>query len=228
MEDMDVHEITDRVGERFDDLRDKMAGGISAEHAPAYRELARNRRALDRLTDKLDERFDDLEETADVNYEKLRAYIDGGGSWLGRLFWLLLGAGLGAGIAYLMDPDRGTARRSQLQDQFGSKASDLGKTAADKASYAAGAAKGAVVESAKDRFDDGTDADVDPHTLRSRVQSEVIGHVDGAFDVVVSVHDGGLVQLKGRVTNADAEAELIERTRAVKGVTGVKTELTVG
>ena len=228
MDDMDVHEITDRVGERFDDLRDKVAGGISAEHAPAYRELARNRRALDRLTDTLDERFDSLEAKSDVNYEKLRAYIDGGGSWLGRIFWMLVGAGIGAAVAHLMDPDRGTARRAQLSDQLGSKARDLGSTAKDKATYAAGAAQGSIVDAAKERFDDGTDADVDPHTLRQRIQSEVVGHVDGATDVVVTVHADGLVSLKGKVTTKAAETELVERTREVKGVTDVKAELTIG
>lgn len=219
---MDVHGMTDRLGGRFDDLRDKAAGALSADHSPAYRELARNRRALDALR----ERIDALDASTAERIEDLGDRFERGGSLIGRLFLLLVGAGLGAGAAYVMDPAMGRTRRSRMQQQLESQARDVADTAKARASYAAGTAQGAVVEKAKERFDDGSDPDVDPHTLRQRVESEVIGTTDGALDVVVVVHNNHTVSLKGRVADAATESTLIERTRQVRGVESVESELT--
>lgn len=225
MSEMDVHELADRLSGRIDDLRDHLGNAVSAEHSEACRELGRSRRAMDRLTDTLETRLAEVDAANEARIEALGDRLEPGGSWFGRLFWLLLGAGIGTAVAYLMDPDRGTARRTELTDKLGSTARDLGSTAQDKASYAAGVAQGAVVEKAKERFDG--DDDVDPHTLRQRVQSEVIGQTEGALDVVVVVHDEGRVALKGRVKDQETERTLVERTRAVKGVRDVDDELTV-
>lgn len=226
MHEMDVHEITDRVGGRVDDLRDRMAGGLSAEHSPACRELGRTRRSLERLTETVEHRLDDLDTATEARLEELGDRLDGGGSWIARLFWIAVGAGIGTGVAYMMDPDRGRARRAQMGDQLGARARDAKSTARRKADYAAGVAQGKAVETAKDALD-GSDDDVDPHTLRQRVQSEVIGTTDGALDVVVVVHNEGKVSLKGRVRDQATEQQLVERTRAVRGVRDVEDELSV-
>lgn len=219
---MDVHDMTDRIGGRFDDLRDKAAGALSAEHSASCRELARNRRALDALR----ERIDDLDDATAERITAMGDRFETGSSWFARTFWMLIGAGIGAGIAYLMDPSMGRTRRTQMQQQLGAQARDVTDTARQKTKYAAGVAQGAAVETAKERFDSGRDDDVDPHTLRQRVQSEVIGHTDGALDVVVVVHDDNTVALKGRVSDPATERELIERTRQVRGVNSVTSELT--
>ncbi len=226
MSEMDVHELADRIGGRIDDLRDQVGHAVAADDTEACRELGRSRRAVDRLTDTLETRLADVDARNEARIADLGDRLEPGRSWFSRLFWIAIGAGIGTGVAYLMDPDRGGARRAQLSDQLGSAARDARDTAAGKASYAAGVAQGAVVETAKDRFGS-PDDDVDPHTLRQRVQSEVIGRTDGAMDVVVVVHDAGRVALKGRVRDAATEETLLQRTRAVAGVRDVTAELTV-
>lgn len=51
-------------------------------------------------------------------------HLNGGSSdrWIGAL----VGAGLGAALMYLLDPDRGRMRRTQLSDQVASIANKLG------------------------------------------------------------------------------------------------------
>lgn len=220
---MNTSEIPGRIGGRLSDVRDTIAGGLAAESTAECRELGRTRRALEALTD----RIDALDDADEARYDKLKDRIDGDGSWFGRLFWLLVGAGIGTGVAYLMDPQMGNRRRKELQQQAGSQARDLTDTARKKANYAAGVAQGAVVETAKGAMG-GDDDDVDPHTLRQRVQSQVIGTTEGALDVVVAVHDGGVVALKGRVRDAATEEKLLDLTRKVPGVKDVRDELHVG
>lgn len=226
MSDMDVHEMTDRISGHLDDLRDKAADALGAETSPGYRELARNRRALEHLTKRLDDRLDKLDTSTQGRIDDLTDAIDGGGSWFGRLFWMLVGGAIGYGVAYLADPVEGRGRRAQLSDQMGAQTRDVKDTAVAKADYAAGVAKGAAAEAIQDKL--GDDQDIDPNTLRQKIQSEVIGQVDGADAVVVTIHDAGRVSLKGRVATATAKTTLVERTRAVTGVTSVDAELTVG
>ncbi|MBW3620656.1 MAG: BON domain-containing protein [Actinobacteria bacterium] len=220
---MNTSEIPGRIGGRLSDVRDTLAGAMAAESTTECRELGRTRRALESLTD----RIDALDAADEARYEKLKDRIDGGGSWFGRMFWMLVGAGVGTGVAYLMDPQMGNRRRAEMKQQLGSQARDLKDTATQQASYAAGVAQGKVIETAKGAVN-GSDEDVDPHTLRQRVQSQVIGTTEGALDVVVAVHDGGVVALKGRVRDAQTEEKLIDLTRKVPGVKDVRDELQVG
>jgi osmotically-inducible protein OsmY len=220
---MKTNEMTSRIGGRLSDVRDTLAGAVGADSTVECRELGRTRRTLEALTDRLDA----LDAADEARYEKLKDRIDGGGSWFGRMFWMLIGAGIGTGVAYLMDPQMGNRRRSELQQQLGSRANDLTETAKQQASYAAGKAQGAVIETAKGAMDGGDD-DPDPHTLRQRVQSQVIGQTPGALDVVVAVHSGGVVALKGRVADAETEEMLVEKTRTIRGVKDVRDELHVG
>ncbi|MBW3659091.1 MAG: BON domain-containing protein [Actinobacteria bacterium] len=220
---MNTSEIPGRIGGRLSDVRDTLAGAVAAESTHECRELGRTRRALESLTD----RIDMLDAADEARYEKLKDRIDGGGSWFGRLFWMLVGAGIGTGVAYLMDPQMGDRRRAEMKQQMSSQARDLKDSATQQASYAAGVAQGKVVETAKGMAN-GADEDVDPHTLRQRVQSQVIGTTEGALDVVVAVHDGGVVALKGRVRDAQTEEKLIDLTRKVPGVKDVRDELQVG
>lgn len=219
---MNTTEIPGRIGGRLSDVRDTIAGGLAAESTAECRELGRTRRALESLTD----RIDALDAADEARYDKLKDRIDGGGSWFGRLFWMLVGAGIGTGVAYLMDPQMGNRRRKELQQQAGSQVRDLTDTTRKKANYAAGVAQGAVIEKARGAMNG--DDDVDPHTLRQRVQSQVIGQTEGALDVVVAVHDGGVVALKGRVRDAATEEKLLDLTRQVPGVKDVRDELHVG
>ncbi len=145
----------------------------------------------------------------------------------GRLGWFLLGAGFGAAVTALLDPETGRRRRHRLQDRAERLSREVADELLDRADYAAGAARGAAVETAKEAVPDTALQPEDPGTLRQRIRSEVIGHVDGSDDVVVAVHAEGRVSLMGTVANEDVERRLVEETRGVPGVTSVTSELTI-
>lgn len=230
-----MSKLTTQVKHGFADLRDAAAENLSADGGAAYHE-GRTTRALDRLSshlerlfETLDERIDDLDDSMDDRFatlEKKVSKVDST-SWWTRLFWMAVGAGAGAATAALMDPQTGTRRRNELLDRTRSTGRDLADEARKRADYVAGQAKGAAIESAKKAVPEDLQAPDDPKTLRDRIRSEVIGQVDGGSDIVVTVHSGGEVTLKGTVPSNATESELCERVREVPGVQRVASELTV-
>lgn len=131
---------------------------------------------------------------------------------------LSIGAAAGATVSYFMDPDRGRSRRAQATDQLGAAARSAVDEARKQADYAAGQAKGAVIESVTPPRHVGDD-----RTLKAKVESEVLGHVDGvnSGDIVVTAHDG-IVGLRGQVASREVADELIRRTRSLPEVRGVE------
>jgi uncharacterized membrane protein len=134
---------------------------------------------------------------------------------------LLTGVIVGAGAMYLLDPDRGTRRRSLLRDQgvhAGHKLGDgLAATARDARNRTAGAA--AALRS-RFRSDEAGD-----EILHERVRSaigRVVSH-PGAITVLVS---DGRVTLTGQVL-ADEVDDLISRVEGVRGVSEVRNELEI-
>ena len=230
-----MSKLSTQVKHGFADLRDAAAENLSADGGAAYHE-GRTSRAIERLSshlerlfETLDERIDELDDTMDDRFatlEKKVARVDTT-SWWTRLFWMAIGAGAGAATAALMDPQTGTRRRNELMDRTRSTGRDLAEEARRRADFVAGQAKGAAVETAKQAIPEGMQSPADPKTLRDRIRSEVIGHVDGGSDIVVTVHSGGEVTLKGTVASNETESELCERVREIPGVQRVDSELTV-
>jgi uncharacterized membrane protein len=153
--------------------------------------------------------------------EKTFPYLASIGGLMQRQEQLLGGVILGAGIMYLLDPDRGARRRSLLRDQVvhaGHKLGDgLSATARDTRNRAAGAAAELKWRFRKDQADD--------DVLHERVRS-VIGRVvshPGAITVIVSE---GRVRLNGRVL-ADEVDELVRRVNQVRGVREVRNEVEI-
>ena len=66
---------------------------------------------------------------------------------LTRGLLVLGGIGIGAGIMYLLDPDRGRTRRAHLKDQAVGRASDAGHAIGSKARDIRNRAQGVVAES---------------------------------------------------------------------------------
>lgn len=230
-----MSKVTTQVKHGLADLRDTAAESLSADGGAAYHE-GKVSRALDRLTSRMDRlfetldgRIDQLDDTMESRFagiEKKVGKVDQT-SWFTRLFWMLIGAGAGAATAALMDPQAGARRRNQLMDQTRSTGRDLADEARKRADSAAGQAKGRAVEAAKQAMPDGAQGPDDPMTLRDRIRSEVIGHVDGGADIIVTVHSEGQVTLKGTVPSDDTEAEVCDRVRDIPGVRRVDSELTV-
>lgn len=230
-----MSKMTTKMQHGLADLRDTAAETLSADSGAAYHE-GKTSRAIERLTNRLDtilesldDRIDTLDDTMDGRFSELEKKVSGVDqtSWFTRLFWMLVGAGAGAATAALMDPETGARRRNQLKDQTRSATRDMADEARKRADFAAGRAKGTVIESAKSPVRDQVEAPDDPKTLRDKIRSEVIGHVNGGSDIIVAVQSEGRVTLKGTVPSNATETEICERVRRVPGVEEVESELSV-
>jgi osmotically-inducible protein OsmY len=132
-------------------------------------------------------------------------------------------AAVGAGIAYLFDPDRGRTRRAVLADQASARARDASETVKAKAEYQKGVAKGLIHE-----VTDSLRAErvYDDDTLLQKVRSEALGYwTDG--DVEVDITDG-MVRVSGSVGSEPDRDRLIGLIRDVDGVGLIDDRLHVG
>jgi gas vesicle protein len=226
-------EATERFAGRVDDLRDTVAETLGDQAREELKRLRAQIRRANEGTDRVIDRVDALEDRLEEHTDRLSLTVHdqlatlGGTSMFTRLFWLVLGAVLGAAAAVLFDPASGKRRREQLKDHATATGRDLVEEARQRADYVAGQATGAVVETAKSAAPMDLDAPGDPETLRQKIRSEVIGHVDGAQGVVVAVQPEGRVTLKGEVPSPVTERELVAATANVSGVNEVTSELTV-
>lgn len=139
-------------------------------------------------------------------------------TWLAMSF----GAAVGAGLTYLLDPDRGRERRVEARDMLMRKAQELDLD--KKARYYAGQARGGFFEAARGIVPSRGDAPTDA-MLRDKVESEVLGRVGvGSGTVNVDAADG-VVTLRGQIPNQHQIDRLVELTQAVDGVREVRSLL---
>lgn len=133
-------------------------------------------------------------------------------------------AAVGAGIAYLFDPDRGRTRRAMLADQAAARARDASETVKAKAEYQKGVAKGVVHEVADSLREERV---YDDETLLQKVRSEALGYWPDAGDVEVDISDG-MVRVSGSVNSEPDRDRLIGMIREVDGVGLIDDRLRVG
>ena len=134
---------------------------------------------------------------------------------------LLVGAGAGAGLMYLLDPDHGNRRRALMRDQL-VRARHLTGDAVDATSRdMRNRARGVVAElRARLRPEDVTD-----DVLHERVRARLGQTVRYARSIETAVADG-VVTLRGPVL-ADDVARLVRRVGQVPGVQSVDNRLDV-
>lgn len=136
----------------------------------------------------------------------------------------LLGVAVGAGLMYLLDPDRGNRRRALIRDQVvhaGHEIEDLGDTAAARARDLGNRARGAAAETrARLRPEE-----VDNPTLEARVRAELGHNIDSPGAVHVRA-DNGRVTLTGAVLDSELD-DLLSTVRSVRGVDEVDNRLDV-
>ena len=138
----------------------------------------------------------------------------------------ILGAIAGAAGAYFLDPQGGSRRRSVTADKAEKYARQGGQEVARKADYAAGQAKGAVVETAKAASPggNGKTEELNDPALASKVESEIFRDADVPKGKVnVNVEDG-VVYLRGKVDEKTAE-KLVSGAQQVDGVERVESLL---
>jgi gas vesicle protein len=221
---MDIEHLSDRILSRIDDLRDRSAEAMKADGESVFKELSQLSDRLDGIEERLADRMDAL---TSAQTDRMGAVLSAARrtTWPRRIAWLVVGAAAGAGAAYLADPDRGRARRSQLGDQLAATARDVGGEVAGQAELAADRAKGAAIETAKDALPE--DVPEDPKLLEQRIRSHVLGGRDDVADVVLRVDAPGTVALKGTVPSSTSERTLISEVAEVEGVVDVTSELSV-
>lgn len=122
----------------------------------------------------------------------------------------------GAGMMYLLDPDRGARRRNLIRDQVvhgAHELEDLGEEVGSRARHLRNRAYGAVAET-RGRL---RQEEVDDRVLRDRVRSE-LGRLVSAPGTIEVTADDGRVVLTGSVGESEVDALL----SGVEGVRGVR------
>jgi osmotically-inducible protein OsmY len=138
----------------------------------------------------------------------------------------IFGVAVGAAAQYFLDPLGGGRRRSVATDKAGKYARQAGQEAARRADYAAGQAKGAVVEAAKAAKPggNGSSEELNDPALARKVESEIFRDADapkGEVDVNV---ENGVVFLRGKV-DQDTADKLVSEAEQVDGVERVESLL---
>lgn len=132
-----------------------------------------------------------------------------------------LGAGLGAGLMYLLDPQGGRRRRAVAKDKtvhaLKQGGSALGKASRDLGNRGKGLVAGSVSKLRK--------ADADDQVLRDRVRSKLGRLVSHPSSIEVTAEEGQVV-LSGPVLASETD-RLVKGVRKVKGVRDVEDRLEV-
>lgn len=145
------------------------------------------------------------------------------GEVMNKPLTLAAGIGLGTGIMYLLDPDRGKRRRALVRDRIKNVARKtshgVGVTARDVTNRARGL--GAQIQSRLKR----DKAEVDDDVLRQRVRSK-LGRIVSHPSAITTIVDGGKVTLSGPVLRHEVD-DLLQSVSGVKGVENVENQLEV-
>jgi osmotically-inducible protein OsmY len=132
---------------------------------------------------------------------------------------LVLGMALGAGITYLLDPDRGTRRRALVRDKLVHAGHELEVTARSTARHARNKVKGLAHEAKAEL----TEREVEDRVLEERVRSEVGRDLSNTGQFEVSA-DQGHVTLSGAVPAEDIQ-DVVRSAKSVRGVEAVDNRL---
>jgi hypothetical protein len=132
---------------------------------------------------------------------------------------LLVGAGAGAGLMYLLDPDRGSRRRALVRDQL-VRARHLTEDAVDATSRDMRNRARGVVAELRARL---VPADVSDDVLQERVRARLGQTIRYARSIETSVADG-VVTLRGPVLAEDV-ARVVRRVGQIPGVQYVDSRL---
>jgi osmotically-inducible protein OsmY len=135
---------------------------------------------------------------------------------------VLFGMALGAGLMYLLDPDRGGRRRALLRDQLTRAGHDLEELTTSSARRVRNRAAGLAHEARAGL----TERDVDDRIVVERVRSELGRAVSHAHGIEVESYRGH-VTLTGNI-HPDEVNRLVRAVKGVRGVESVDNQLRTG
>jgi osmotically-inducible protein OsmY len=138
----------------------------------------------------------------------------------------IFGVVVGAAGQYFLDSQSGKRRRSVATDKAQKHAREAGEEAARKADYAAGQAKGAVVEAVKaaSPAGNGSAEKLDDPALARKVESEIFRDADAPKGKVNVNVENGVVYLRGKVDTETAD-KLVSEAEKIEGVERVESLL---
>lgn len=143
---------------------------------------------------------------------------------LDKIMVMALAAGLGAGLAYLLDPQNGRRRRAKLRDRGFHMVRKMGRAARKEATHLGGRSLGLlprIRQSLKARIT-GMEK-VDDATLRDKVRSRIGHRLSHAHSLRVEIRDG-IVTLLGPIPSGEI-AGLLHEVRRIPGVRGVASPI---
>ena len=157
--------------------------------------------------------------------ERARARMAGepqGPGWLGALGIGIVAGATGAAVAYLLDPDRGRARRAQLTDQ--------GTATVRHATREVERVVRSVTSTAEGKFEALTQggsrvAPTDDVTLRDRAESILFRDPKVPKGTINLSAERGILVLRGEVPNARMRSKLAREAEKIEGVWGVENLL---
>jgi osmotically-inducible protein OsmY len=134
------------------------------------------------------------------------------------------GAGLGAGLMFILDPERGRRRRAAVRDRATSTWKRSGKVVSKTSRDLTNRTRG-VAEAAKSMLNNRGEKNVPDDVLASRVRSK-IGHIASHPSAIEVAVEDSRVKLSGPVL-ADEVERLLNAVRSISGVRNVENWLDV-
>ena len=133
---------------------------------------------------------------------------------------LLVGAGLGAALMFILDPGRGARRRALVRDKTGRLLRRSGRVIHDRGEDIKNRIGGSAAEIRARGSDPPTD-----HQLEERVRAELGHQVEHARAIEVFAEDGE-VTLRGNVLRDELD-DVLTTVRRVNGVQEVRSEMQI-
>jgi hypothetical protein len=141
------------------------------------------------------------------------------GERIGHLFTLIGAMGLGAGLAYILDPQQGGARRAWVRDKMNRGLRHSGRFMDKRVRDLRNRAQGRVAELRAAS----SERQIDDNVLVERVRAQ-LGHVlshPGSIDIIAQ---DGVVTVRGPVLEGEAE-KIRERLSETRGVREFRIEV---
>jgi osmotically-inducible protein OsmY len=129
----------------------------------------------------------------------------------------------GAALIYFFDPQKGRARRAQVQERINGFFEDRAREAEQVGREAPGQADD-LAQTAKDQAEK-VEAKLDDATLARNVETEIFRGDEVTKDQVDVNAENGKVYLRGEVGKLELIRDLEERARSVQGVQDVENLL---
>jgi osmotically-inducible protein OsmY len=134
---------------------------------------------------------------------------------------LFLGMAIGAGLTYILDPDRGTRRRAVMRDKLVHAGHEIEDAVTSNARHARNRVRGLAHEARSTLHE----RNVDDRVLEERVRSQVGRGLSNTADIDVTA-ERGRITLSG-VVAADEVQEVVRSAKSVRGVAGVDNRVEV-